>query len=186
MPTRFLIPSVLFLMTACVSSPEPEVRYPLEAHEDKPYFKVFEAASVQYDVVHNFETKFKAHITRVTPAFREALTQRYQHIWNEPQPLITEAAQKTAFFVTLYTANKDLENIADTAVWNIQLQIAGQTLKPTLVKKLKPKERWKPFFPEINHWSLEFLILFDREAGAGTEPLKLTLSSPDGSVSAEW
>ncbi|HYX33058.1 MAG TPA: hypothetical protein VE954_08070 [Oligoflexus sp.] len=185
MQTRGLVP-LLFLLTACLSSPEPEVNYPLAAHEDKPYFQAYEAASVKYDVIHNFETRFKAQITRVTPAFQQALTQRYAHIWNEPQPLIQDAAAKTAFFVTIYTANQELENVADADLWNIQLQVSGQTLKPSAIKKLKPKERWQPFFPEINHWSREFLLLFDRQPDNGTEPMKLTLSSPDGSVRAEW
>lgn len=185
MQTRGLVP-LFFLLTACLSSPEPEVSYPLEAHEDKPYFKVYEASSVQYDVIHNFETKYKTHITRVTPAFQEALTQRYAHIWNEPQPLMQEASQKTAFFVTIYTANSELQNVADTDVWNIQLQVSGQTLKPSAIKKLKPKERWQPFFPEINLWSLEFLILFDRQPDNGTDPMELVMSSPDGSVRAKW
>jgi hypothetical protein len=184
-PTRCLVP-LFILLTGCLSSLEPEVAYPLEAHKDKPYFQVYEAASVQYDVIHNFETKFKAHITRVTPAFQEALTQRYAHIWNETQPLMQEASEKTAFFVTIYTANSELQNVADTELWNIQLQVAGQTFKPSTIKKLKPKERWQPFFPEINLWSLEFLILFDRQPDNGTDPMKLILSSPDGSVRAEW
>ena len=185
MNTRFIILSMLVL-SGCLSSPESQVSYPLEAHDDKPYFQAYEAASIQYDVIHNFETKFLAHMTRVTPSFRQALAQRYQHIWNEPQPLIAEASEKTAFFVTLYTANRELQNISNTDLWNIQLLIDGQTLKPSAIKKLKPKERWQPFFPEINPWSLEFLILFDRNPGNGTEPLKLILSSPDGSVRAEW
>lgn len=185
MQTRGLVP-LFVLLTGCLSSPEPEVSYPLEAHEDKPYFSVYEASSHNYDVIHNFETKFQAHITRVTPAFREALMQRYQHIWNEQHPLFAEAADKTAFFVTIYTANRELQNVADADVWNIQLQIDGQTLKPSAIKKLKPKERWQPFFPEINQWSLEFLLLFDRAPGSGQEPMKLILSSPDGAVRAEW
>jgi hypothetical protein len=122
----------------------------------------------------------------VTPVFQEALTQRYAHIWNEPQPLINEPAEKTAFFVTLYTANQELGNIADADVWNIQLQVSGQTLKPSAIKKLKPKERWQPFFPEINQWSREFLILFDRQPESSADPMRLILSSPDGSVRAEW
>jgi hypothetical protein len=183
--TRGLV-AFLFLLTACISSPEPEVSYPLKARDDKPYFKAYEAASVQYDVIHNFETKFKVHITRVTPDFQQALTQRYAHIWNEPQPLMQEAAQKTAFFVTIYTANPELQDVTDADVWNIQLQLNGQTLKPSAIKKLKPKERWEPFFPEINLWSLEFLLLFDRQPDNGTDPMELILSSPDGSVRANW
>ncbi len=185
MKARFLFPC-LFLVTGCLSSLGPEIRYPLEASDDKPYFQIYQAASITYDVVHNFETKFTAHVTRVTPPFRQAIAERYQHIWNEPQPLIVDASQKTAFFVTLYTANRELENVANTDLWNIQLMIDGQTLKPSAVKKLKPKERWQPFFPEITQWSLEFLLLFDRDPGTGTEPLQLVLSSPDGSVRAVW
>lgn len=185
MRTRCLI-SLLLLLTACLSSPEPEVSYPLEAHEDKPYFEIYQASSVQYDVIHNFETKFKAHITRVTPAFQQALAQRYEHIWREPQVLVRDAAQKSAFFVTLYTANRELEDVANTDVWNIQLQVNGQSLKPSSIRKLRPKERWQPFFPEINQWSLEFLLLFDYPSGSGIEPVKLLLSSPDGSVEAKF
>ncbi|MCX6129876.1 MAG: hypothetical protein NTX25_12555 [Proteobacteria bacterium] len=179
-------PLLLLLLTACLSSPEPEISYPLEARDDPAYFTTYEANSKTYEVIHNFEAKYTAHITRVTPEFREALIKRYEHIWNESQTLMTEAGAKTAFFVTLYTANRNMENISDANLWNIQLQAAGKIFKPSSIKNLSPKERWQPFFPQINQWSKDFLLIFELTPEQSGGSLKLLLNSPDGSVRSDW
>ena len=87
-----------------------------------------------------------------------------------------------------------MSDLDDERLWNIQLQQEkGPLLKPDLVRKMKPKERWSPFFPAISKWSKEYLILFDSPTQAistidsvrGTNT-KLILSNPDAQVKIHW
>jgi hypothetical protein len=187
---RSLIAGLVLVLTSCVSSPDPEVGIPLDASEDTPYYTVYQKVSADYEVIDNFSTKHQVHITHLTSEFRSALAQRYESVFNEPQPLLGEASQQTGFFVSLFAANNNLIDLSDTQVWNVQLETGGQSLKPSAIKHLKPKERWMPFFPSINVWSREYLVLFDltpdQNPGSSKQGLRLVLSSPEGSVRSEW
>ena len=176
---------LVLLLNACLSTQEPDISYPLEAKDDPEYFASYESASKTYEVIYNFEAQFTTDITRLTPAFRAALDRRYEHIWQEKPALLIEGEAKTAFVITIYTANRNLDNIGDPQIWNIQLQTHGKTLKPSAVKPLNPKERWQPLFPRVSQWSKEYLVIFDAAAAANNH-LKLILSSPAGSVRSDW
>ncbi len=176
-------------MTGCLTSPDPEASYPLAAQDDHPYFKIYSDVSRTVDVIHNFESKIQVGITHLTPEFRQAMAERYEHIFHESQASLAEAGNKTGFFVSLYAANRELADLADKQLWNVTLDGGGkQKLNPTAIQRLSPKERWGPFFPSINPWSQDFLVLFDLPppSGGGKQGVIFTLSSPDGSVRTEW
>ncbi len=182
----------LFLLTGCLSTIDStHLQTPTPVPDDSDYYQSYTQASQQFDFIDHFETKYKVHITQLTPAFRTALAKRHEQIFLEPQPLLTEASQKTAFFVTLYSRDHNLADIADERLWTVQLRTGTSVLKPSLIKPIKPKERWAPFFPDINVWSSEYLVLFDR-APAANQPdavnavSEFILASPDGSITTRW
>ena len=189
---KFLITLGFLSLQACLSTIDStHLQTPTPVPEDTAYFKIYTESSQQFDFIDKFETKFKIHITQLTPAFRRALAKRHEQIFLEPQPLLTEASQKLAFFVTIYSKDHNLTDISDERLWTLQLRTGSSILKPSLIKPLAPKERWVSFFPDINVWSTEYLILFD-VAPAVNQPDALTavsefiLASPEGSITSRW
>lgn len=177
-----------FLLSACLTSPDPEASYPLAAQDDKPYFAAYQQVSKRVDVINNFETKFTVDASHLTTAFRQAMATRYEHIFKDKEPALAEAASKTGIFVSVYTSNRELSELSRRDLWTIFLEGNGQKIAPTTIQRLSPKERWAPFFPAISPWSQDYLLLFDVPPAAGDAPSSLVLSmaSPDGSVRIEF
>lgn len=176
--------------SGCITSSDPEVSYPLDARDDQDFAPILKQNSAHFDVIKNFETKYQVHITYLTPAFREAMARRYERIFNEPLTQVAEASQKTGFFISLFTGNRDLIDLDNKDIWTIKLEVGASKLDPSRIERLRPKERWSPFFPEINQWSQEYLVLFDTppkgSAGDAPQQLFLSLNSPVGSVRSAW
>lgn len=183
--------SFLFL-PACLSTIDStKLQIPSPVADDEAYNKAYGDATVRYDVVHHFETKYKISITYLNDNFRQALATRHENIFHEPQPVLTEASQKTGFFVSIYSQDRALSDLSDPRLWTVQLKVGNSILKPATIKTLSPKERWAAFFPEISLWSNEYVILFD-QAPPSNQPdstsfsMELVLSSPTGSISSRW
>lgn len=188
-----LVLAISLLPLACVTSPEDEVSFPPSISEDTDYQVAYDDATSYYEIINNFETKFTVQTTLLSSKFRSAFAKRYQKLYNEEQPILNEASQRTAFFISIYTANEDLNNIGDANLWTIQLNKGQQTLRPTKIEKLRDKDRWRPFFTEITPWSREFLVLFDSPAPSSgdqdlviTKESRLVLSNQDGRVTITW
>ncbi len=178
------------LLCSCVSSPGPDARLPLYPSEDSAYWPHYETASRQIEVVKNFETRHQIVASYLTPDFRAAIAERYRSIFNDQKPVFEAATDSTGFFVSVYSANRNLEDLSNSELWNITLQVKEGTLRPTRIQRLVPKELWSAFFPTISPWSQEYLILFKLpvmapESGS-PQGLTLNLSAPDGSAHASW
>ncbi len=178
------------LLTACVSSPEPEISHPLNALDDPDFAPILKAVTQHFDVIENFETKYQVHITHLTPPFRESMSRRYERIFGEPLTQVAEASQKVGFFVTLFTGNRDLIDLDNKDVWTIKLESGATKLDPSRIERLRPKERWAPFFPDINKWSQEYLVLFDLppkgSQGDAKSDIFFNMNSPAGSIRSSW
>lgn len=183
----------ILALPACITSTDDDVTIQPAIEDDSIYVSAYNKATSQYEVINNFETKYIIQTTLLSSAFREAFASRYQSLYNEPQPVLNEASQKTGFFVSIYTADDELKNLADNSLWNIQLIKSNKTLKPVKVEKLREKTRWRPFFKGISPWSEEYLVLFDTPApNTGDQDLvyqnkaKLVFSNQDGRVTVSW
>lgn len=189
---RVVLWSSFLFLPACLSTIDSTtLQIPRPVADDEAYNKAYADSTVRYDVIHHFETKYKINITQLNANFREALAKRHEDIFHEPQPVLTEASQQTAFFVSIYSQNRALADINDPRLWTVQLKVGNTMLKPSLIKTLSPKERWAAFFPEISLWSSEYLVLFDQQPPANQPDstnfsMEFILSSPNGSVSSRW
>ena len=189
---------VLLIMTlfaaGCVTSTEKEVKLAESIEEDTDYAKVYDKVTSKYEVIKNFETRIVIHTTALTSEFRRALGDRYQKIFNEPEPILEEASNNAGFFVSLYTANKELNDLNNKQLWTIQLDSDNHLKAPVLVKFLSDKPRWEPFFSGISPWSREYLVLFESSQISSNsnsqmlspKSVKLILSNSDGRISMGW
>ena len=191
------IRSALFFLSlsclpACLSTIDShKLQSTIPVPRDETYNKVYQESSQQFDFVQNFETKYKVTVSHLTPNLRQAIAARYERIFQEPQPLLTEASQKTAFFVTLYAKNRELTDLTDERLWSLQLRTGTTVLKPSIIKPVKPKDRWQIFFPDINIWSNEYLVIFDQQPSSAqpdsvSAESEFILASPEGSITTRW
>ncbi len=189
---KFLIASCLLILPGCLSTIDAtQLQTPTPVPDDSDYNKFYLESTQRFDFVDKFVTKYKVSITSLSSNFRQAMAKRHEKVFLEPQPMLTDASQKTAFFVTLYSSNIKLEELADDRIWAIQLRTGSSVLKPSAIKPLLPKERWQVFFPEITNWSAEYLIIFDQTPSANqpdavNSSSELILASPEGSITTRW
>lgn len=186
----FVLPSALL---GCVTSVQKGVTVHQAAPEDPAYSKALDKVTAQYEVIKNFETRYELQATALTLDFRKALAERYERIFDERQPVLGEASDKLAFFVSLYTMNKDVNDLTDQHLWNVQLVNGATPTKPFKIERLSRKERWQPFFPYISPWSKEYLVIFDAPAGGDSSEeflkksqIQLIFTNADGKVSMNW
>lgn len=180
------------LLTGCLSTVDSTtLSSPTPVREDAAYAKIYRESSQDFEFVDKFVTKYKIHITQLNANFRQALATRHEKIFLEPQPLLTEASQKTAYFVSIYSQNSRLHDLKNDRLWSIQLRTGSSVLKPSSIQTIEPKERWIAFFPEITTWSSEFLVLFDQapplnQPDSVNAVSEFILASPEGSITSRW
>ena len=189
-----MIPFYVFfsLVQSCISSHEDRIELHDSVYEDIDYGTAYEKYSTSFEMIDNFETKFVMEVTVLSPGFRQAFAQRFQELYNEPQPVLTESSDKGAFFISMFAAKDDMTDLSDDTLWNIQLFQKEQIQKPIKVKKISNKARWRPFFKGISPWSKEFIVLFDVSINQingdflKSPDSKLVFSNPNGKMTVSF
>jgi hypothetical protein len=191
--SKFSALAILSLtFTGCLSTIDStSLQTPTPVPQDEAYNKLYRESSQDFEFVDKFVTKYRLHITQLNANFRQALATRHEQIFLEPQPMLTEASQKTAYFVSIYSQNSRLADIRDERLWSIQLRTGTSVLKPSAIQTIQPKERWSAFFPEITTWSSEYLVIFDQappqnQPDAVNAVSEFIMASPEGSITSKW
>ena len=183
--------ALLFFATgtsSCITSIEKDVAVHASAREDQEYFTAYSAATRSFETIKNFETRHILTVTALQKPFLQAFSARYQRLFQEPQFILSQVGEKMGFFVVLYTQNKNINALDNNTVWNVEVRQGDKVLHPELIKKIKPKERWQPFFPQVSPWTVEYLVLFGESvhqtAKAFTDPKSASLifSNADSTV----
>lgn len=176
---------------SCVVSIEPEVDLQPSPLSDSSYEPVLTKNTRSIEVTDNFESRFQIKSTTLSPDFLKAFAKRYERIYKETPPVLIDSAGKAGFFVSLVVPTRDLANLNDPDLWTIQLTRGKEVTRPSIVRRLNEKPRWKAFFPGVNLWSHDFLVVFDAPAPGGEEALvkavkwRLTFASPEASVNID-
>lgn len=180
-------------VTGCVRTLSNTVEFNSPLDQDKNYYDILLRNTRDTKIFRNFEMLYTVSATYLAPEFRAILAQRYEELFQQPQPVLEEATSKAGFFVSIYGPDKDLVDLTNIHHWSILLQAKDQTIKPILVKRLSDKERWRPFFENIHPWSHEFLVLFDTASITPNDPsmvekssLTLMFASADAKVRFSW
>jgi hypothetical protein len=104
---------------------------------------------------------------------------------------LLKAKDKTKIFVSVYSPDINRNPLTEKAMWNITLQRkdSSVTKEPETIFSIKKKEPYTAFFPFINNWSREYLVVFD-ENGESPELMQqnmtLWIQNKVASVSLFW
>lgn len=161
--------------------------------QDDAYEKVLRKSSRSTTVTRDFETKYTIEATYLSPDFRSALARRAERFTKNKMQFLEESSGKSAFFVTLFSPDARVDDLSDQNHWTIQLISSEKPLRPAFIRRLADKDRWQNFFPGVNRWSVEYMVVFDVPSRATDSPemaaanqLQVQFTNPDADVTMTW
>jgi len=190
---RVILAGIFFLWgSGCVTSWDDSVAIHHRPEDDKEYFEAYLKATRDDKVFVNFETRYTMSITYLSPDFRQAFAKRFESLFGSPQPFLDDASSKLGFFISVFSPDDDKHDLKDEQLWHTKMMIGETVYRPTLIKRLSKKERWRPFFSNVHNWSYEYLVLFDTPTialSANTlkeRSITLSLSNSDARIAQTW
>ena len=130
--------------------------------EDEAYAKELNTWRKSAHVNEEFQKKIDAEVVMFSDAMRKAYAERWTRLRGDTTAEIAAlTGGKLAFFVSVFSPESDFMEVDNNALWTIQLRRGSEVLVPVLVKKLWEKSAFVPFFPFVNHWTKETLVVFE-------------------------
>jgi hypothetical protein len=185
----------LLLTSACTTTKGEVVSaIPPEPLDDAEYAPSLERWSRKVQLVDQFQKRVDASAVLFSDGMRKAYVARWSRIRGEKEAEIEGlAGGKLAVFVSIYTPEDDYLELENRQLWSHALQLGPAAVSPTLVRRLPAKSAFTPFFPFVNKWTSDYLLLFDAStAGLGAEGLvnstsaTFTMRSALASVEFTW
>lgn len=192
LPVQICIVLIAFMNFSCSHFQEVTIEKSNLPHEDSEYFDVYEDFTRDVEIYSNFATKYHLSATLMSGEFRQAYSKRHKNLYVSEQPSIVESSNQTGFFVTIFSPNMEEADLNDELLWTIKMKKDDQEFKPSLVRRLNHKNRWKPFFINVNKWTREYLILFDTPSTETSKQLvarknlSLVLANADARIKLAW
>ena len=161
--------------------------------QDSAYEGAWRKASRSTTVMRDFETKYSIDATYLSPDFRTAFARRAERFTKNKMQFFEDASGKSAFFVSLFSPDARVDDLADQDHWTIQMVAGDKTMRPALVRRLADKDRWKSYFPSVNRWSAEYMVVFDTPSRTTDSPelaaanqFQIQFTNPDADVTMTW
>jgi hypothetical protein len=183
----------IVMASACTHFNAADVTVAKEPSEDQDFDAALEKASRNRTVSKDFETRFMIHATYLSPEFRAAFAKRLEEVYKRNDVELGEAGQKAGFFVSIQSFDETRTDLTNNQHWTIQLKTREGVIRPILIKPLLDKERWRAFFPSVDTWSKDFIVVFDIpsiDANAAKlvekTPVTVTFANADAQVELTW
>ena len=90
------------------------------------------------------------------------------------------------FFVSRFSPDFEFSKLEDSKRWECLLKIGDKEFRPTAIKYLKEKDRWYSFYPYVNRWSNEYLIIFSPPQDLGTGPVVFSVANVLAKTVMTW
>lgn len=184
---------VAFCVVGCVHSKEADVTITESPTEDQSFDKALEKAAKTRSVFSDFETRFILTAIYISPEFRAAFSKRLEKVYKKSDVELGEIGSKAGFVVTLQVFDDTRADLTNPQHWTVLLNREDGPVRPILIKPLADKERWRAFFPSINQWSHDFLVVFDAPGvDANTpklvekSPVSVTFANADAQIALTW
>lgn len=153
--------------------------------DDKAYNTVLRQDTRNAKVYANFETMYELNVTYVSPRFFDAFKTRLSKLNSGAKNGLEEGGTKLGFVVSIAAPETYLTHLEDTRIWDIVLVAGDEKVHPMIIRYLREKERWSPFFFYLNKWSREYLIVFDKPVADQTH-FKLQFSDSTANSIMTW
>ena len=185
---------LIILVSGCLKSMNKSIELNLSIDQDKEYFKIYTKYTKKFELISNFETHAIIAITFLSSEFYQAFAKRYKHLYAAQEDLFQGMSyDKVGFFVSVHSDNTNLRKLDDINLWNIFLEHNNEIINAQLIKPLLDKERWIPFFKDVNKWSREYLLVFDLKFSDNnnqqfilSEKFKLVLACSYGKIFVQY
>ncbi len=148
-------------LSACVTSKEADVKVSKSPSEDRDFDQALEKATRHRTIFKDFETRYVIDVTYLSPEFRSSFAKRLDEIYKRGEIELGQFGQKAGFFVSLHSFDETRTDLSNNQHWSVYLKTNTGNVKPMLIKPLFDKERWRAFFPSVNMWTQDFLVIFD-------------------------
>lgn len=190
-----LTPLILlaFAMGGCVYARETDVKVAASPMEDDAFDKALRKATQKRSVFNDFETRYEISATYLSPEFRGAFAKRLEDVYKRADVELGEIGQKAGFFVSLQSFDDTRTDLTNNQHWTILYASKEGTVRPILIKRLYDKERWRAFFPSVDHWSHDYLVVFDVPSIDANAPklvektaVTVTFANADAQVELTW
>lgn len=175
---KYFLSCSLFLSVLACETTEPKVSTTLYDMRSsyRPYQQVLNRNSRSATVFSNYESLYVLNVAGFTPEFYEAFSNALNERLRSSE-MLKEIKSNSSFFVSIYSPNDEYNDLSNQKLWEFILSVDGKEYKSKLVKKVKDRDAWSPFFTFMNRWSNEFLVVFEiPEEDKAPEHAKRTLS----------
>lgn len=183
----------ILAVNSCVSSVEDQVRINETIADDDQYGPVYQRYSKEVNIISKFATKYRLTVTYLSDSLIGALGERYTRLYGVSEPVLSEASSKTGFFVSIFSPEDKGYDLTDSDLWKVVLTSNDEKQSPSMIKPLRAKDRWAPFFAGVSEWSREYLVIFDKkmldpslDEMVQKNNTKLIFSNADAIVTVQW
>lgn len=176
----------LSLLTSCATSSNTSVTVHKTALDDEEYVEILEDKTRDVHVYDVFKSQYKITVTLLDESFMQALSKRISSVLLKEQIKELHIENKTAFFVVLSTPDRKMEQLEDKKIWTVTLKDGAETLKASEIKYMREKSQSQLFFPSVDTWSKEFLVIFDKDPKKLSQDISLVVTNGKAEVKLGW
>lgn len=176
----------LSLLTSCATSSNTSVTVHKAALDDEEYVSTLENKTREVHVYDVFKSQYKITVTLLDEDFRQALSKRVSSVLLKERIKELHIENKTAFFVVLSTPDRKMEQLEDKDIWTVTLKDGSEDLKASEIKYMREKSQSQLFFPSVDTWSKEFLVIFDKDPKDLSQEISLVVTNGKAEVKLGW
>jgi hypothetical protein len=163
----------------CVSASNlSSAKVPESPEGDKEYAEAYRKWHTRLSVTDQFQKKFDADGVLFSNEMRKAYTERWQRLRGKNDAGLGDlSGGKLAVILSYFSPEDDYLELGNTQLWSVSLEVGGKTYAPALIQRLQQKTALQGFFPFVNHWTADYLLVFDAnsdESGASQGSIDLT------------
>lgn len=182
---RSILALSCLLLSACTSIIDQRQLLHSQISSDRSYFEVLSKHTQKKDLVVGFSTIYSAEVTQLNSEFLNALQKRQQKLFAVASDTLSSNESEQGFFVSIYASKEDFRDLSNQDLWKLSLKdkTSNEVVSPSSIESLNNKAKWSGFFPGVNVWTKEYLIVFPSK---NNQQLELNFYSTLGSLNFQW
>jgi hypothetical protein len=151
------------VLSACTSGwGASTAQVPAAPNSDESYKSVLAQWHTRVSVFDKFQKVIEGDAVLFSNEMRSAYASRWKEIRNESGSNLGDLSSgKMALVVSYFTPKDDFMELNNAQLWTLQLKLGGKMYSPALVQRLFEKSALEGFFPFVNKWTTEYLVVFD-------------------------